>query len=277
MVFSAVTVNNRLSSLKPVNSSSTEASRISSKPLDAQESVSGQVPCFLSLGCSPAAPRWGNPPLLMVHKQGRCDPFTISLPPSFFGARTQRSLSFQIRKIAWFYLHDSESPCVTDQWRGSRQSCGCFLWCPHRPTKACRPLILRWSWPTAPGLPWFAFVAFWSGEEQSQKASKKRRTGKKVLVWGFSFPLKSHTLKAPWRLCHVQLFMHCAISKTVFKESEDLRGVGWTLYSFCLSPGSCRHHPLIFTCITCPGLHFSSSVLYHRARWEASFCPPLGN
>lgn len=62
MVFSAVTVNNRLSSLKPVNSSSTEASRISSKPLDAQESVSGQVPCFLSLGCSPAAPRWGNPP-----------------------------------------------------------------------------------------------------------------------------------------------------------------------------------------------------------------------
>lgn len=108
MVFSAVTVNNRLSSLKPVNSSSIEASRISPKPLDAKQSVSGQVPCFLPLGCSPAAPIWGTP-LPMVHMEGRCDPFTISFLPSFFGTRMQRSLSFQIRKIAWFYLHDWES------------------------------------------------------------------------------------------------------------------------------------------------------------------------
>lgn len=53
MVFSAVTVNNSLSSLKPVNSSSIEASRISSKPLDAKQkcvrtstllSFTGQLP-----------------------------------------------------------------------------------------------------------------------------------------------------------------------------------------------------------------------------------------
>lgn len=62
MVFSTAAINNTLSSLKAVNSSSIKANRISSKPLDAKQSMSGQVPCYLSPGCFPDAACWGACP-----------------------------------------------------------------------------------------------------------------------------------------------------------------------------------------------------------------------
>lgn len=127
-----------------------------------------------------------------------------------------------------------------------------------RPTLVCiRGFLVRWR--------------------AKPKSFQEAPNGKKSAGVGFLLPTEEPHSKASMETLPCSaLYALCNI-QTMFKESEDLRGVGWTFYYFCLSPGSCRHHSLIFTCITCPGLHFSSSVLYHRAQWTASFCPPLGN
>lgn len=117
-VFSAVTVKNRLSSLK---------SGFPSEPLDAKQSVSGQVPCFLSLGCSPR----GNPLSSDSHEGVTLSP-SHSYQDFFFEQRTQ---------IAGFT--STTQKALKLQIGGMAQGRAvCVFWCPHRPTKACATLIL---------------------------------------------------------------------------------------------------------------------------------------
>lgn len=127
MVFSAA-VNNMLSSLKAVNSSSIKANRISSKPLNAKQSMSGQVPCFLSPGCFPAAACWGARPPLPDSHVVKMWPFHCFIPVSFFRTRMQRSLSFRSGKLP--IVPSTTQKSFKSQINGVAQGnvAGCF-WC----------------------------------------------------------------------------------------------------------------------------------------------------
>lgn len=198
MVFSAVAVNNRLSSLKPVNSSSIEASRISPKPLDAKQSVSGRVPCFPSPGCSLS--RWftwrGDVTLSPLHssqaflEQGGKEDYRCSLGElPGFTSTTQKALRSQISGVA-----------------GGR-ALGVF-WCPHSPTKGCTPLILLWLWPAGWSLPWFAFLAvFGQVKSKAKKLSRSDKQEKKKNCchgvcsshWGAQEPHSKASMESlPW-------------------------------------------------------------------------------
>lgn len=218
-VFSAVTVKNRLSSLK---------SGFPSEPLDAKQSVSGQVPCFLSLGCSPR----GNPLSSDSHEG-------VTLSPShsyqdFFLSKEHKLpvLPPPLRKPLKYRLG---AWLKAEQW--------VFFGVHTGPQRHAQLSFLHRSWPASQGLPWLAFVAFWSGEEQSQKPSKKCQTGKRSAGIGHFLPTEGHSQEPLWNLCHVQVFKHCVTSKIIFEESEDCRGVGQVLYSFCLSSDTCRYIP----------------------------------
>lgn len=134
------------------------------------KSVSGQVPCFLSLGSSP----WGDTSSSWSTRREdvtlspfhSCQAFwehghkedyhsrSGKLPG--FTSTTQRALKSQISAMA------------------QGRAVGVF-WCPHRPPKACTSLILHWysqQHETCPGL------QLWLFGQVKSKAKKLPRSAK---------------------------------------------------------------------------------------------------
>lgn len=127
-----------------------------------------------------------------------------------------------------------------------------------------------------PGLQLWLF----SGEEQSQKASEEYQTGKKVLVWHL-LPTEGHN-QEPHSKASVEslpcwgLYALCNIQNHIWRQWR-FKGSRMNSVCFLLIFWKLQIHPLIFTRITCPGLHISSSALYPRAQGKPSFCPRLEN
>lgn len=193
MVCSAVAVNNMLSSLKPVNSSSIKAGRISSKPLEAKQSMSGQVPCLLSLGCFPAAACWAGPLRSYDSHVVKMWPFYRFIPIELFWNMNAKQL-------------------IVPNWGN----------CLFLPPQRRKPLSLRLM-AQLKAMQWGGFgvhgpcghaghgqqpkaypeMHTWLFGEVKSKDKFQYQTGKKKLTWGFSFWVRGTTR----RKCIAWLFL----------------------------------------------------------------------